>query len=344
MIERQNGFTMLMVLPMMAIMGVIMVQGYVQLQKSMERDRARTIGNRTVMVNNAIRALLAQEGPTLTTGTRTGVNWLKPAGCGGTASQRYLDCSLMEPLPYGLTFRTEITQHGAWVEAVTTLGPILAVDGSSRDELAGLAVLTANGGHVSTQQPVTSTFYAYQLLPGGVIEARASTASSLDAWLRTDGSNQMNAALNMGGNNINNAAIVEATTSVITPVVIDTDNPAFTVKPSGTSTMQNIVVANDIYLASLGRYLSEAVLYQTIAGYGDRIQKPACPNGIPFPTLAIERVNENGIANPLASLEPWLIDASPTEWEVRFRIMTQSGYVNVYAPWARVQVSVKCQV
>lgn len=203
--RQQTGFALLSIIIALSVMSVVVATASVTMKTWRDQIDARRIGNQLRQYNHGVRAWLADAGLSASAATVTGVGWLKDSSCGGTASAAFLPCWFPDSLPFGLSYSTSITNSGSSVEALTTVGPI-RTSGTVRTDLAGAAALTAASGDAQYFSPVDATFYDFSVnTTSGAIEARASTAPALDAWLRTDGSNTMNADLAMNGNTVSDA-------------------------------------------------------------------------------------------------------------------------------------------
>lgn len=196
MLTNNKGFTLL---ELLMVVGLIMAMTVIEIQnKTLEFDqhRARALGKELYQYNNAVQSYIVNN-PTVT-GTFNGVNWLKDTSCGGLASDAFLPCSFSATTSLGgLTYQTQIVDVAGQSEATTTL-PALVYKGGIRPDLAGLAALTASGGNISG--PVATGSTTFRSDPAtAVITMMASSTSSLDIWLRTDGANAMHAPIRFDG-------------------------------------------------------------------------------------------------------------------------------------------------
>lgn len=215
-VKRQEGFTLLEVLMVVAIMSVLAVLDMQDRTLRIEQEKARQLGMELYKYNSAVREYVSVHGGSNNAssflGTKTGVNWLKSSSCGGTADKDYLPCNYLSSTggqtTYGrMTFTTTITAPvvGEKMTGVTIMSQ-LTLAGKQRDDLAGLAALVARGASSNSDTPLLHTtdgagVYCatansdklYNLCTSNIgrIVLRASTDVSQDSWLRTDGSNKM---------------------------------------------------------------------------------------------------------------------------------------------------------
>lgn len=214
--KRQEGFTLLEVLMVVAIMSILAVIDIQDRTLRIEQEKARQLGMELYKYNSAVREYVSVHGGSNSAssflGTKTGVNWLKSSSCGGTADKDYLPCNYLSSTggqtTYGrMTFTTTLTAPvlGEKMTGVTVMSKF-TIAGKQRDDLAGLAALVARGASSNSDTPLlhttdgTGVYCAtansdklYNLCASNIgrIVLRASTDVSQDSWLRTDGSNKM---------------------------------------------------------------------------------------------------------------------------------------------------------
>lgn len=209
----------------------------------------------------------------------TGTLWLKDsdecpaATAAGVASvEPYLECSFPDSFA-GIQPRTALFDTGTAIHAVTYMGTFRGSQEENRLDLAQLAALSAvseqpsvgmstvTGAGTPIGTPLAGTaFFQYYVYEDGLsvwgyapaqaaapldgeLVAEANTAPSLDAWLRTDGSNAMQSDLDMNGNDIVGARAV------------------------------NIV---DGYVGAVDARLSDAVYFGGLFRHGAFLEKPTC--------------------------------------------------------------------
>lgn len=208
-----------------------------------------------------------------------GTLWLKDsddcpdANAAGVVSvEPYLECSFPDSFA-GIQPRTAIFDTGAAIHAVTYMGTFTGSQEEVRMDLAqlsalsaiseqpsvGMSTVTGAGTPIGTPLAGTAFFQYYVYEDGlsvwgyaagqaappadGELVAEANTAPSLDSWLRTDGSNAMQADLNMNGNDIVGAGTVNMVDGVV---------------------------------ESVGARLSDAIYFGGLFRHGAFLQKPTC--------------------------------------------------------------------
>lgn len=215
MVRKQRGFTLFELLITLGVTMVLVSLGLKKERLDIEQTRSKATGLKIAQINNAIRKRLADEGSSIVAGNYTGVDWLHDTSCtGGLASKAYLPCNIDGNFHFSLTPVTTVTNTAGSVAASTNFGAIM-IGSKNRMDLAKLAVLTANNENLHGETPVIGTFYSYNVSAGGEIIAVSDYDAGLDQWLRTDGTNAMQANLDLGGNQIANlgAAVIGAACS-----------------------------------------------------------------------------------------------------------------------------------
>lgn len=224
----------------------------------------------------------------------TGVNWLKAPTCGGLTgnpAEGFVPCHFTgETL--GSQYRTTIRRDAMTnrVEARTVVRvPPQGGDPQSvilmADKVAEAALrqqsLPANGMFYTAWGNVAETATA----PAGVVPAAAdagqvlllvSNAPSNDLWLRVDGTNSMQANLNMGGFSIGNARDASFAGDVRVQGRQQIDN-GLTVT-NGVADLQSGLITTDAVLTSIGRFASQGI-YSARVLYGSSsyvVPKPNC--------------------------------------------------------------------
>lgn len=212
-----------------------------------------------------------------------GVDWLKPPACGGLATnpaEGYVPCSFtgetfgslystsfqLDPVSRALEFRTSFVVPpigGNMAAGATNASSMLIAERMAGAAVAGQANPSAGLFFNAFANVPADANAPHSLTTGepGVDSGRVvlvvNNAPSNDIYLRTDGTNQMMADLNMGGQSITNAANGRFSGDVradgqmqVTGGLTVTDGPA---------DFRQGVVADELYLSSLGRYVSQAV-------------------------------------------------------------------------------------
>lgn len=191
---RQRGFTLLELLLVLGISAVIIIQQMEDKVRDAEQMRAKQLGVEIYQYNNAVRGWLSEQ-PAAWVGNVT-VSDLRSAatcGAGNTGVKDFLPCTFPAQTTLGqMPFNTVVTLAGTTHTATTTFIP-LQVRGGIRPDLSGLAVLTASGGSLMNITPAfAATDGRFASDPStAIITMTAGNNPTADAWLRTDGSNQM---------------------------------------------------------------------------------------------------------------------------------------------------------
>jgi len=245
--KQRGDVTLLGMLLSTAIaIGALSVYFSVQ-QRQAERADAEMGGVLVAQTADALRRLLTMAPSTpgvVPGGAVNGVNWLKPPACGGQAGnppQGFVPCSFGDNF-WTPNFRTTITNVGGRWEARLTFVVPRAFEtnraGTIADYLAEKANthLTATPLNAPAPGVVTPGFVtvmtnvpqnandlslrpAIMSNPGhpdfGRVLVIVSNDPSTDTFLRTDGTNQMWANLNLGGNDLVNGRDLKAQTATL---------------------------------------------------------------------------------------------------------------------------------
>jgi hypothetical protein len=240
--SRQAGFALLDTMIALSIIGLVLVQGFKYLAQSVEYDSGQYNGIKVANYNAAVANwMVAHEKTGIAYGTYTGVGWLQnKSDCpGATGDGAYLPCgwdSFLRLYLPGWTTTISKTPGGK-ARADTNVGvPRLTPDGPISGIGGGWLVKTARDSVMSVGQRVSALtgVTSYNFDVGGTNEVHAYVDMALvsDLWLRTDGSNQMNGALNVGGNNVTNAKDIAA---------------SGTVNSANVAATKDVTAGNDVY-------------------------------------------------------------------------------------------------
>lgn len=234
--RRQAGVTLIELILVIGLMVFIALLNFLEKQTELEQAKARAIGGLIFQYNNAVRAALAQDLASISSGTYLGTAWLKSTACGGSKApgSEFLPCDFpvatsASPIPFGqLTFGTAVVVTGTAPNlkftATTTTSPFMVAESGGalkvRADLSGIAVLSAasamNSGYqasasggVTPLSATTDARYNSNAMNGTMTFVASNNAYN-DAWLRTDGSNKMHAALQFDGANSADRSIIGA--------------------------------------------------------------------------------------------------------------------------------------
>jgi len=276
--RRVRGNTLIGLLFAISVMGVLFTMWARQIGRQHEDSMARVEGNAAGQFAVGLRGFMAaaQANPALIpAGVRTGVDWLKAPACGGLATnppEGYVPCDFTGGT-LGPQYQTRFTYNAAtgYLEARTDfIAPVLGDRPTNRILMADKIALAANSTaavpgngmffRALSNVPVTATAPLPASTPPGADAGRvlliASNAPSNDIFLRTDGTNQMLASLNMGGFSIGNALDGRFAGDVRVEQRLQVDQ-GMTVQ--GVADLRGGAVTSDIALTSIGRYASEGI-------------------------------------------------------------------------------------
>jgi prepilin-type N-terminal cleavage/methylation domain-containing protein len=228
--KNQSGFTLIEFSIVMAVALFLIVKiGVPAMVAGIDALNARATGVRIAQYNSAVASFINAAGAAVPTGNYNGIGWLQNAAtcAGATGAADFLPCGFEGLLPYNLQYNTRIDTNATdpaipagRVRAVTTLGtPRLSPGGEPQMNFGGAMIRTAQAyvgiSQLRAQNLVGLTSYRIDQdpIPGGVNDlliAQVDTSVNVDPWLRIDGSNSMQANLNVGGNDLVNARDVNA--------------------------------------------------------------------------------------------------------------------------------------
>ena len=235
MIKKQSGFTLL---ELMLVIGLISAMSIVQFQEKtleIEQMQSRQLGMDLFQYNAAVQQYLAHisgsTNPSLYTGVKTGINWLKDATCGGSNTTAYLPCNFLQvsgdTTSVGhLTFNTTITYSSTNGFIARTVMSQFTPNGKSRGDLSGLAALVASGAYAVRNQPsppmqqAGSVLYCPDITMSPALSSLCLTQkdqiimfarnlSIEDQWLRVDHGNVMQNSLEFKTGNITPSSLAD---------------------------------------------------------------------------------------------------------------------------------------
>jgi len=273
--HRQVGSFLLEAMFAMAIMTSVLVIYIRMADHKAKAQRAEIEGEAFGQFAVGLRGFVAnaQANPALIPGgEQAGVNWLKSPACGGLSTNPdvgYVPCNFTGQT-FGSLYRTTFAFDAATnaIEArtdfiVPTIGDgprnsILMADrvvvaATSQQSLANNGMFYNAFSNVprNANGPATGAALASPGADAGRVVMVVNNAPSQDIWLRTDGTNQMLANLNMGGNSLANARDGRFTGQV------QIDN-GMTVT-SGTADLRGGVVTPDVALTSIGKAATQGI-------------------------------------------------------------------------------------
>jgi type II secretory pathway pseudopilin PulG len=229
----QRGFALLASVVGVALFTYMLSIGAQAFAVWLEHQDAQVKGVRVAQYNSAVASWINAAGAAVPTGNYNGIGWLQNAAtcAGATGAADFLPCGFDGLLSFGLQFNTQVDTNATdpavpagRVRAVTNLGtPRLPGAGSPPLMAYGGALLQAAQAYVGISQLRAQNLVgltSYRLLPdpaGGPNDqliAQVDTSVNVDPWLRVDGSNSMQANLNVGGNDVVNSRDVNASRDI----------------------------------------------------------------------------------------------------------------------------------
>jgi type II secretory pathway pseudopilin PulG len=230
----QRGFAILESIVGVALFTYMLFIGAQAFAVWLEHQDAQVKGVLVAQYNSAVASWINAAGAAVPTGNYNGIGWLQNAAtcAGATGAEDFLPCGFDGLLSFGLQFNTQVDTNATdpavppgRVRAVTNLGTPRVAGAAANPPLMayGGALLRAAQAYVGISQLRAQNLVgltSYRLLPdpaGGPNDqliAQVDTSVNVDPWLRTDGSNQMLADLNVGGNDVVNSRDVNASRNV----------------------------------------------------------------------------------------------------------------------------------
>lgn len=311
-----------------------------------------------------------------------GVDFLKPPTCGGLATnppEGFVPC-VFTGQTFGQFYATTINRNAATneIEARTTLIVPDLADGNNR---VMTAARMAEGAMANQNVPSTGVFMtAFANVPEnyvgpappvtpavpdrGRVLLIVNNAPSNDLWLRVDGTNSMNANLQMGGFSIQNARDARFAGDLRVEGRAQVDN-GLTVT-SGTLDAREGVFARDGVVEATNKFLSQAINTGVVltgsASY--TVNKPQCcpPGALPGECTPDEAIYASlqstgtGAHDALYDARVDVVDLG-SQWSVTpvvrgadfaltnvgFGIQLQRNVVTTNPADARVMVLTKCR-
>lgn len=275
--RQQRGYVLLLGLAIgLAIFaGALSVWARVQSRSSLLSSDAQigqSLGQWAVGLRGFVAA--AQAAGSVPTGPLAGVNWLKPPSCGGMAGNPaagYVPCTYTGGV-YGPKFVTTFYRDASTnaIEARTTF-VLPAGRGDAPNARIVSAARIARDAMAQNALPNTGTFFAaWANVPTNALGPNApagagdqgrvllvvNNAPANDIYLRTDGTNQMLANLNVGGYSIANARDGAFAGNVRVNGVAQVDGGLTAL---GVSDLRGGVLTNEVGLTSIGKYATQGI-------------------------------------------------------------------------------------
>lgn len=241
----------------------------------------------------------AQADPSLIPGgAQTGVDWLKAQPCGGLAGNPaagYLPCHFTGG-NYGPTYTTTF-QHDPVTNHLLVRTHFTVMEmGSGDQRRRGMFAERVVAAAMATQaQPNSGVFFtAFANTPAnamgppaavpaggpgadtGRVVMLASNAPTNDIFLRTDGTNHMEANLNMGGMSIGNALDGRFTGNLrVDGIAQISDGLTVT---TGATDLRGGLITNEAAFTNIGKYASEGIYHAEVHTGSQQytVPKPNC--------------------------------------------------------------------
>jgi hypothetical protein len=225
--KKQDGFALVLSAVLALTVSTALMTLYIDGERKVaNKQKAIEAGVELRSFSYGVMRLISESGNTITPGVFVGTSWLKASDCSisgsafGTASEAFLPCSFPDKNRYRDDYTTEITVSGDNVDATISIPWPEVLGVQSAIAAASLRTIAASdssqiGGMGVTVTPAVLGWLTFKDVSETqvtkTIEATASNNSALDVWLRTDGSNSMNANLDMNSNSIDDIRDLEAT-------------------------------------------------------------------------------------------------------------------------------------
>lgn len=112
----------------------------------------------------------------------------------------------------------------------------------------------------------------------------------------------------------------------------------------GTLGVTGETTSADFRIASMGNQrVSAGIYYAGIHQHNDRVTKPACPGGLsPQIFVSPAAFSDAGTGETISAVQTTATDLSATQWRVRLRVRTESGWVSPAGTYGKIMVMTKC--
>lgn len=314
----QRGSALLGAIIAIAVLSALMITWWIWQSKQEEIRDANNAGRGVAQFGLGLRGFIAaaQSNPSLASGTRVGVDWLKPPSCGGLATNPlvgYVPCHFVGG-EYGREFSTRFIVDAA-TNAVQSRTSFVVrrptSQNSSQVAIAARIAAAASGGEAYAEDNAFLTVLANvpedAVGPGnlGTVTANqgrvlllVDNAPSNDIWLRTDGTNQMRANLQMGGFSLDNARDGVFRGNVQVDGGMSAGN-GLTVT-GGSADLRGGLITTDAAFTDVGAYASQGI-YSAVVLTGAtnyNVVKPNCPGAASTPSI-FTSLQSTGAAGPV---------------------------------------------
>lgn len=264
-----RGFTLIELMVVLAIAAVAIVFAAQRARSDFEQKLASAAADNATKVGQALNAYMANNVAALSasaTPTNVTVANLQAATACGTKPCLSASTSATTPWNSGYVMAVRRVGTGApyQLEGLACSSTAWVINGNTRYDLLGSAVLTVGGsggmtydttsgavGNKATWVATNANFPAIANIAGKLCYFASSATDNI--YLRTDGTNQMNAALQMGGNAIAGATNITASGTVAAATVTSSGaiTAAGTVTGGNLSTGGAVTATGNITSAAL---------------------------------------------------------------------------------------------
>lgn len=227
---RHSGFTLIELMVVLAIMALIAIYQANKARRDAEDLQSTAAADSIKMVGQALASYISNNTAALSGAASTAVTVATLQGAAACGTAPCLTSAFAVPAWVG-GYTSRVRRLGASApyqfEALVCTNSGWVISGVTRGDLVGAAVQKIGGAGAMTYDAVNGAYPNGSGTPLGIANYPASNATAklcyyisqsttaLDLlYLRTDGTNQMNAALNMGGQAISNATTVTATGTI----------------------------------------------------------------------------------------------------------------------------------
>lgn len=385
--RRQRGALLIGLLLGLVLLSMILVSIFALQRRAYVENYATIEGNAMAQFAIGLRGFVAavQADPALLPASPLlidGVDFLKPPTCGGLAAnppEGFVPC-VFTAQTFGQFYSTTINRNAATneIEARTTLIVPDLADGNNR---VMTAARMAEGAMANQNVPSTGVFMtAFANVPEsyvgptppvtpapadrGRVLLVVNNAPSNDLWLRVDGTNSMNANLQMGGFSIQNARDARFAGDLRVEGRAQVDS-GLTVT-SGTLDAREGVFARDGVVEATNKFLSQAINTGVVltGSVSYTVDKPQCcpPGALPSECTPDEAIYASlqstgtGAHDALYDARVDVVDMG-AQWlvtpvvrgadfaltNVGFGIQLQRNVVTTNPADARVMVLTKCR-
>lgn len=299
--RQQRGYALLAVsLGLILFTGLVLMWAKADAQRAFN-ERAAGEGAHAAQFAVGLRGFIAaaQAEPSLIPGgTQTGVNWLKAPTCGGLTTNPasgYLPCHFTGG-HYGPSYTTTFTHDAPTNHLLVRTHFTVMETGTGDPRRRGMFAERVVAAAIATQgQPNSGVFFtAFANTPAnamgppnpipaggpGVDNGRvvmlASNAPTNDIFLRTDGTNHMEANLNMGGMSIGNALDGRFSGNLrVDGVAQISDGLTVT---TGAADLRGGLITNEAAFTSIGKYATEGIYHAEVYAGSTQytVPKPEC--------------------------------------------------------------------